>query len=110
MGSLLTYTHTHTHAHKHRFTLTQKHTHMVDVLEQSINCCSERETNFPLFRACCPSNDPVVENAQHEPHLPYYGEGEREGGGGGEIEKERERERAFIYLDWLVKNLDDCQI
>ena len=41
-------------------------------LEQSTKFCSESETNFPVALKCCPSKDPVVENAQHEPHCPWF--------------------------------------
>ena len=39
-----------------------------DSLEQSTRFCSERETSFPVALKCCPSRDPVVLNAQQEPH------------------------------------------
>ena len=40
--------------------------------EQSIRFCSERETSFPVALKCCPSRDPVVLKAQHEPHWPCW--------------------------------------
>ena len=33
--------------------------------------CSDKEINFPLLKAHCPSTLPVVENAQQDPQLPY---------------------------------------
>jgi len=40
--------------------------------EQSTNCCSERETSFPVAIAFIPSKDPVDEKAQHDPHDPWF--------------------------------------
>ena len=31
-----------------------------------------KETSLPVFKACCPSSDPVVLNAQQEPHCPWF--------------------------------------
>jgi len=36
--------------------------------EQSTKFCSESETSCPVLAKCCPSSEPVAENAQHEPH------------------------------------------
>jgi len=36
--------------------------------EQSTNCYSEYDYKFPFVMKFNPSNDPVVEKAQHEPH------------------------------------------
>jgi len=38
--------------------------------EQSTNYYSENDDKFPVLINANPSNDPVVENAQHDPH--YY--------------------------------------
>ena len=38
--------------------------------EQSMRFCSESETSLPVALKCCPSRDPVVLNAQQEPHWP----------------------------------------
>jgi hypothetical protein len=38
--------------------------------EQSTNCYSENDNKLLLLMKFNPSNDPVVENAQHEPHCP----------------------------------------
>jgi len=36
--------------------------------EQSTNCYSENDNNVPLLMKWRPSNVPVVENDQHDPH------------------------------------------
>jgi hypothetical protein len=42
-------------------------------VEQSTNCCSEKLNKFfPLNKKLAPSNEPVVEKAQHEPHCPWF--------------------------------------
>lgn len=41
-------------------------------MEQSTNCCSERETRDPVLILLAPSIDPVAEKAQHEPHDPWF--------------------------------------
>lgn len=41
-----------------------------DIPEQSINCCSDKETNFLALIACWASKDPVAENDQQDPQLP----------------------------------------
>lgn len=40
-------------------------------VEQSTNYYSENESNLPVAKKWAPSKDPVVENAQHEPHYPW---------------------------------------
>ena len=40
------------------------------LVEQSTKFCSEIETSCPDLAKCCPSSEPVVEKAQHEPHCP----------------------------------------
>jgi hypothetical protein len=40
--------------------------------EQSTSCCSEYELNFWVAINLAPYNDPVVENAQHDPHWPWF--------------------------------------
>merc|ERR1712048_202766 len=42
------------------------------LLEQSISCCSEREGRVPEEMKVAPSMEPVVENAQQEPHWPWF--------------------------------------
>lgn len=39
-------------------------------LEQSTNYYSEYDSKVPYLILWSPSNDPVVENAQHDPHYP----------------------------------------
>merc|ERR1711898_71167 len=46
--------------------------HPESTLSQSTNCCSLRETRLPLAISHAPSNAPVVENDQHEPHCPWF--------------------------------------
>merc|ERR1719253_625642 len=41
-------------------------------VEQSISCCSDRETSLPFLMKLAPSVEPVVENDQHEPHWPWF--------------------------------------
>merc|ERR1719253_739619 len=41
-------------------------------VEQSISCCSDRETSLPFLMKLAPSIEPVVENDQHEPHCPWF--------------------------------------
>ena len=43
---------------------------LIYILEQSTRFCSESETNLPVALKCCPSREPVVLNAQQEPHWP----------------------------------------
>ena len=59
---------THTHTHKQTNKQTNKQTK--NILEQSTRFCSLSETSFPVDLKCCPSRDPVVLNAQQEPHWP----------------------------------------
>merc|ERR1739838_1014683 len=42
------------------------------VVLQSTSCCSDKDTKLPDFLACWPSNEPVVEKAQQEPHCPWF--------------------------------------
>jgi len=41
-------------------------------LSQSTNCCSDNDNKLPDFNAHLDSNEPIVENAQHEPHWPWF--------------------------------------
>jgi len=41
-------------------------------LEQSTSCCSERDTSLPVAPDHAPSVPPVVENAQQDPHWPWF--------------------------------------
>ena len=64
-----------------------------DSHEQSTRFCSLRETRFPVALKCCPSREPVAENAQQDPHDPWTEERGREGGReGGRGEGGREGE------------------
>ena len=40
-------------------------------LLQSTRFCSDKATNLPVLRKCCPSNAAIAENAQQDPHRPY---------------------------------------
>merc|ERR1712190_146481 len=46
--------------------------HPESCLSQSTNCCSLSETSLPLAISQAPSEEPVVENDQHEPHCPWF--------------------------------------
>lgn len=39
---------------------------------QSTSCCSDRDISVPVFTNKPPSNAPVAENAQQEPHIPWF--------------------------------------
>jgi len=41
-------------------------------VEQSTNCCSEKDTSEPELIKFNPSREPVVEKAQHDPHEPWF--------------------------------------
>jgi hypothetical protein len=40
--------------------------------EQSTNCYSENDNKLLLLMKFKPSNEPVVENDQHDPHCPWF--------------------------------------
>merc|ERR1719463_148911 len=46
--------------------------HPESTLSQSTSCCSLRDTSEPVAISQAPSSEPVVENAQHEPHCPWF--------------------------------------
>merc|ERR1719309_702197 len=48
------------------------HPLLCSALLQSTNCCSLSDMSFPLAMALLPSVEPVVENAQHDPHCPWF--------------------------------------
>jgi len=39
---------------------------------QSTSCYSENEGRLPVVKNAKPSNEPVAENAQHDPHYPWF--------------------------------------
>ena len=43
---------------------------MLPFFAQSTNAYSENSVNYPVLMAFAPSNAPIAENAQHDPHYP----------------------------------------